>query len=246
MLRIQTTRYTNSVSFIGFILCLLLVASNTVFAIPYLQLDADPAKYVYGEEESIVTTDLKFTLYVLIDSTSDSFDDTTFYISAAIVPNPGQSAPPPDLGSYKFDSDTPIPIVGNMTYGTPPLDAYLDSKDLPGHGIYETYYHEYSFTLASALTATPYDAQVTPGGPTYNPTGTLYYQAFDVDVSGLLHGYAMHFDLYTYKWDTKKGSYVIDDFAPFSHDVLSAPVPGAVLLGMLGMGVAGIKLRKYA
>ena len=235
-------------SVIGFMLCFLHVAGDTVLAIPYLQLDADPAEYIAGDEESIVTTDLQFTLYALIDSTSEFFDDDTFYISAAIVPDPGESDPVPNLGSYTFGDNTPIDIVGDMKYGTPPIEAYLQSKDLPSHGIYETYYHEYSFKLQDILnnTATPYNSQVIQGGPTYNPTGTLYYQAFDVDVSGLIHGYAMHFDLYTNKWDEKKGTYVIDNFAPFSHDVLSAPIPGAVILGILGLGLAGIKLRKFA
>jgi hypothetical protein len=250
MKEMSVKRYMNLMSFTVFAQCLLLVAGNTVYAVPYLQLDANPAGYVDGDEESIVTTDLKFTLYALIDSTSEFFDDDTFYICAAIVPDPGYSVPGPDLGSYTFGDDTSIPIVGNMTYGNPPLEVYLDSKDLPSHGIYETYYHEYLFTLAETSEAVLYNSQNTPGGPTNLTPGPsddiVLYKAFDVDVSGLDHGYAMHFDLYTYKWDEKKGTYVIDDFAPFSHDVLSAPIPGAVILGILGLGLAGIKLRKFA
>ena len=130
-----------------------------------------------------------------------------------------------------------------MEYGNPPLEEYLQNNDLPSHGIYETYFQEHSFTLASAPMTALYNAQENPGGPDPTVTsGPLYYQAFDVDVSGLSHGYAMHFDLYT-KLELEN---TIDKFAPFSHDVLSAPVPGAVLLGLLGLGVAGVKLRKYA
>ena len=32
----------------------------------------------------------------------------------------------------------------------------------------------------------------------------------------------------------------------FSHDAVIVPVPGAVLLGILGLGAVGIKLRKFA
>jgi hypothetical protein len=127
-----------------------------------------------------------------------------------------------------------------MKYGTPPIEEYLKQNDLPSHGIYETYFHEYSFMLNLNNRATLYNSMITPGGPTDNPTGTLYYQAFDVDVSGLTSGYTMHFDLYT------KSSPTVDMFAPFSHDLLATPVPASVILGMLGLGVVGLKLRKFA
>jgi len=236
-------RHMNLMSVIVFVAGLLLVSGNTVFAVPYLQLDAHPAEYVYGDEESIVTTDLKFTLYALIDSTSSYFDfDDIFYIAAAIVPNPGEP-PGPDLGSYKFGDDTPIDVVGDMTYGTPPLEEYLKSEDLPSHAIYITYFHEYPFTLASASTTALYDSQTDPGGPDPAITsGPLYYQEFEVDVSGLDSGYLMHFDFYT-KLELED---TIDKFVPFSHDVTAAPIPASVILGILGMSVVGLKLRKFA
>ena len=37
----------------------------------------------------------------------------------------------------------------------------------------------------------------------------------------------------------------IAKFAPFSHNVLT-PVTASVILGMLGLGVVGLKLRKFA
>ncbi len=36
------------------------------------------------------------------------------------------------------------------------------------------------------------------------------------------------------------------DFVVMMESVTPVPVPGAVLLGMLGLSAAGIKLRKYA
>ncbi|MCP4607278.1 MAG: hypothetical protein GY845_01000 [Planctomycetes bacterium] len=46
-------------------------------------------------------------------------------------------------------------------------------------------------------------------------------------------------------WDGYSGSYGIPDMY-LLVDAAVVPVPGAVLLGMLGLGVAGLKLRKFA
>jgi len=240
-------RRMNLMSVIVFVACLLLVSGNTVFAVPYLQLDAFPAEYVDGDEQSIVTTELQFTLYALVESTKGSTSGD-FYISVALIPDPGQSDPVPNLGSYEFGGQI-FNVTGGgvgydeMEYGVPPLDAYMMANDLPSHGVYDTYYREHSFTLDPTGQADPYDAQFFPGGPLpfSNATGDLWYQAFSVDVSGLLYPpYRLHFDFYTMDGDG------IAKFAPFSHDVLATPIPASVILGMLGLGVVGLKLRKFA
>ena len=227
--------------------CLLLVAGNPAFATPYLQLDANPATYVSAPEESTVTAGPVFTLYALVNSARPNNDDPllseTYYISAAIVPSiqPKPSSSP-NLGSYIFDGDT-INVTEHMVYGTPPVDTVLNKDQLAAHGIFDTYYYEHAFNLDNDKRIGVYNVQDDPGDPGQfppNPDGPLYYQDFYVDASGLASGYFLHFDLYT------KGSPSIDQFAPFSHDLTHAPVPGAVLLGMLGLGVVGLKLRKFA
>lgn len=247
-----TKRHMNSMSVIVFVTCLLLVSGNAVFAEPYLMLDAkmpDGSPPPTSSEMGIFTSGQVFTLYALVNSeapeaVSDPFDEETFFLSVAVVPDPGESFPGPDIGSYYFDADYfdggTYDVVGDMKYGTPPLELFLKQNDLPSHGVYETYFHEYSFELNLDNKATLYNSQDFPGGPTDNPLGTLYYQAFDVDVSGLISPYQMHFDLYT------KGSPYVDKSAPFSHDVTTTPVPASVILGMLGLGVVGLKLRKFA
>ena len=222
-----------------------------MFAYPYLQLDANPATYVGPPEESVVTIGPVFTLYALVNSEapkwskSDLTDEDRFYISVAIIPDPGYSEQGPVLGSYDFGGKTFNVTAGGvdyveMAYGVPPLDAELKVRVLPDHGVFDTYYREHEFTLEPTGRADLYNSQDDFGGPGpfLNPEGDLYFQAFSVDASNLESGSVLHFDFYT------KGS-GIDNFAPFSKDV-TTPVPGAVLLGLFGLGVAGVKLRKFA
>ena len=250
-------RYMNLMSVIVFVPCLLLVSGNTVFAEPYLMLDAmmPPGSPLptSDPEMGIFTSGRVFTLYALVNSeapeaSEDPFQTETFFLSVAVVPDPGYSDPGPDLGSYILDGTTHL-VVGEgddvMRYGTPPLfdPEFLKQFDLPSHGVFETYFDEYSFGPDEFDgQATLYNSMDDPGGPTrYSDSGgTLYYQAFEVDASGLHPDYELHFDLYT------MGSPYVDKFAPFSHDVTTTPVPGAVLLGILGLGVVGLKLRKFA
>jgi hypothetical protein len=236
----------NLMSVIVFVACLLLVSGNTVFAVPYLQLDADKAAYVAGDEQSIVTSELEFTLYALVESTKGSTSPIGgFWISAAIIPDPGQSNPAPILGSYKFGGVT-FNVATGMEYGIPPIEEFIQQNSLPSHGLFDTYYREHEVDLTPTGYADAYDVQYDWGGPeNFPPTpggGEIWYQAFSVDASGLPYpAYRLHFDFYT-----KDGDGNIVAFAPFSHDVVATPIPAPVILGILGMGVAGFKLRKYA
>ena len=82
--------------------CLMLLTSTTVFAHPYLQLDASSGIYIGGDEESISPTTNKFTLYALIEgSKMDSFNDI-YYVSAAVTPQVHSHV---DLGSFAFAGD---------------------------------------------------------------------------------------------------------------------------------------------
>ena len=242
-----TKRRMNLMSVIVFVACLLLVSGNTVFAVPYLQLDAYPAGYVDGDEQSIVTTDLQFTLYALVESTKGSTSPSGgFYINVAIIPDPGQDPPFPDLGSYEFDGGT-FDVTDGMEYGIPPIEVFIQQNSLPSHGVYDTYYREHEFELTPPTGfADAYDAQYDFGGPeNFPPTpggGEIWYKAFSVDASGLTYPpYRLHFDFYTKDVDGN-----ITAFAPFSHDVVATPIPASVILGMLGLGVVGLKLRKFA
>ncbi len=235
-----TKRHMNLISVIVFVSCLLLVSGNAAFAVPYLQLDADPAIYVGPPEESVVTTSDVFTLYALINSKSgqapSDWASKEYFLSIALVPERNTAG---ILGSFIFAGET-IVVTADMIYGIPPITPLIHPT-LPSHSVFDTYFTERSFDLTGATETDVYDVEVDGAGGPGSPSsgGGLFYQSFAVDASALNDGYRLHIDLYT-----GSGSNIL--FAPPSHDLLHTPVPGAVLLGILGLGVAGVKLRKFA
>ena len=240
MSTLHTKRYRmNLMSVIVFVLCLLLVATNSAFAAPFLQLDADPAIYVGPPEDSVVTTSDVFTLYALINSNSgqkpSDWATTDYYLSFALVPERNTAGA---LGSFIFAGET-INVTTDMIYDIPPITTIIN-KTLPSHDVFKTYFTERSFDLTGATQTDVYDVEVDgAGGPGSPSSGDLYYQSFAVDASLLSNDYYLHIDLYT---GSGKSIY----FAPPSHDLLHTPIPASVILGILGMGVVGLKLRKFA
>ena len=184
-------------------------------ALPSLQLDILGGTYD-GATETIVASSDPFTLYALLMPSSDTPISDIYYISAALVPMVGAA----DYGSFIF-AGTTINVTTDMVYGIPPLEADLgeDLGDLlPKHGIFPAFFSEFYFTFDLANTSVPYntidDAGAGPSG-----SGSMYYNAFTVDTSGLTPGVAIHFDLYNKETD---GTDVdIKAFAPFSHDAQS-------------------------
>lgn len=215
---------------------LLAFAATNARAIPTLQLDIVNGVYNSVDETTYATTP-QFTLRALFDGTLSS---QTYYISAGIEPLM-QQANPPNVGTFSIDGTAYSPAT--MAWGTPPLNVPDNNSgggpgNLGTHGEFPTYYTEDAFTFSSSLTMPAYN---TADGTSAN--GNVYYHDFLVDVSNLKPGYSVHFDLYDEK--LKKGSYTIDDFAPFSHDAQSGPtsVPddGSTVL-LLGLALAGVTL----
>ena len=94
-----------------------------------------------------------------------------------------------DFGSFTVDGNTYD--FNNMTYGTPPVSLGSAPGLLGSHDIFDTYFAEISFTDLPGL-ATPYNSEPNPGGPTDSPVGTLAYQSFTVDISGLVEDRSVH------------------------------------------------------
>jgi hypothetical protein len=255
------------------VITLLLLTASFAYAIPSLQLDIAGGTYDTNTQ-TIVSTTNPFTLYAyLIPDNNTNGPNAlltdTYYISAAITPQVGPVGQ--NLGSFTFNGVT-INVTSDMIYGTPPVESdpnvtqLSDPGDLASHSIFPTYFVQFAFSFDANNKALAYDTQSTPGvGPTPDATGTMYYQAFAIDTSGLDPNYFVHFDLFntlnnpiTNRVCTGTGTsrscvdvvvgndVDINSFAPFSHDAESGkvPEPGTLLIfgsGILGLGFFGRK-----
>lgn len=211
-------------------------------AYPGLQLGILGASYNTSNESSIAPTPV-FTLYAFLtpnggESAAEitALLADTYFVSAALTPSTNQ---PATLGSFKFTDGATVSTVSatsGMVNGTPPLDALLSGGDgLATHGIFPTYFKEFSFQFSASDKVAPIDVQTNASLAGLNFAGIgAYYHQFQVDVGQL--NSLLHFDLYNSEirqCGNKQNSIPCDPvvydlasqpygFAPFSHDAQSS------------------------
>ncbi|HSL23620.1 MAG TPA: choice-of-anchor N protein [Vicinamibacterales bacterium] len=242
-------------------LALLLVTARAD-ALPLLQLDLKGGVYD-PVTQTIVAPGGAFELFAILtpkggasQTEIDALLNTTYYVSIALTPKVGPA--PADLGSFTFGQTGSVntySATSSLVYGTPPIEsmgAVSDPNDLPGHGIYDTYFAEFAFTFSPLDRAVSYNTADNPGGPTLSASGGSYYASFVGNSTLLASAYNLHFDLYdeiaakcaANKTCTDKD---VQHFAPFSHDAQTReriPEPSAAAFLLLGSAIAaGYRLR---
>lgn len=235
---------------------ILLVGSSRAAAYPLLQLDIGGGRYDTSTE-TVTATSMAFTLYAYLTPPPNTSAQALaamlnkpYYLAAALSPQVSAAG---SLGTFSFNNQT-IRATQDMIYGNPPFERFLggaarDSGDLAKHGIYDTYFKEFSFTFSPTQRTAAYDTAVNTGrGPTPNPNGGMYFMAFTVNTTLLDPRYQIHFDMYD-EVLKNGGDIDIGNFAPFSHDAISmrhggaaVPEPGSLIL--LGSGLAALVARQ--
>ena len=201
------------------------VAIQNAQALPNLQLDISNGVYDPVTETTVSTTSTFDVLALAGDPAG-----LTYYLSAAITPNPGSGNGA--FGSFSINGT--VYNSANMTFGTPPVETV--DGELASHGIFPTYFAEVQFNFNGASTIGAYNVQDGTTAP-----GNLFLKTFAVDMTGIADGYNVHFDLYTYGAKGGGSRTAITDFAPFSHDAEGRKVPdGGATAALLGLGVLGL------
>jgi hypothetical protein len=236
-----------------------LATSTAAHALPVLQLDIVGGHYDQ-RTHTVISPGPVFTLVALFTPPPEATTTAqinralaeTIYISAALNPKIGPVGH--DLGSFGFNGQT-VNATRDMTYGTPPSERYggdpaYDPGDLPQPEIYPTYFTEFAFHFDAAHRTNAYNTATHTGGLSPNPHGAAYYQTFTVDTRRLDPHYVVHFDLYNETYRRCSAQPIpcvdtdVDQYAPFTKDAQSAPVPEPASLLLLGSAVAAGVIRK--
>ena len=89
-----------------------------------------------------------------------------------------------------------------------------------------------------------YNTADDPGAVLSYDNPNMLFQNFAVNTAGLYDDFELHFDLYSLAYKDNRDPYIRGDFAPFSHDAETAPVPEPSTLVLLGAGLLGLAVYR--
>jgi hypothetical protein len=234
-------------------LLILLLSASTSFAVPELQLYIEGATYEGGTNETWMSAQNPFTLWVMGNVSGDGGKGNIYgvFLSAAYPTGTGTITIVPTETSLVTDPSTPaaptVPASDSHGDGTAPLQG--DGTSLQSHGIFGTgvSWDKYSigdFTLTDSPTA-----DLITSFPPY-PAGwndsSGQINAYTVTVTGFSW---VHFDAFDHYVKSQNGVKYV--FAPFSHDAEDTgggggggggKVPEPATLLLISSGLVGARL----